>query len=160
MAAETLQKIVSTAPDMKDLLNSMGVSECKEKPHPILFDIPRPKPLREALLKLKVRKETVNRLDQIYISRVNEYRSKVTRELQSLWNSLHVEGSHIPPRVWDKALLLAQKKIQETLDNLFDIVISRANDHIANKQRKSQPVFDQVSIRARLVSVADWFRSA
>jgi hypothetical protein len=163
MAAETLQEIMSVALDMENMLNNMGVPERKfqqGKAPPISFDIPAPKPLREALLKLKVREETINRLNQIYISRVNEFRSKTTQELQILWRSLHVEGSHIPLRVWEKALLLAQRKAQKTLDDLFDMVISRARDHVANKKRKSQPVFDQVSIRARLFSVADWFRSA
>jgi len=162
MAAETLQKIVSAALDMKTMLNNMGIPECKiqqEKPPPISFDIPPPKPLREALLKLKVRKETVNILDQIYISRANEYLSGMTRELQLIWRNLHIEGSHAPLQAWEKVLLLAQRKTQETLDDLFDMAISQARDPVANKKRKSQPVFDQVSIRARLFSIADWSRS-
>ena len=158
MAAETLQKIMSVALDMKNVTIKMGIPERKlqqEQPPPVLFDIPSPKPLREALLKLKLRKETINILNQIYITRANEYRSETAQELQLLWRSLHVEGSLIPLQAWEKALLLTQRKIQETLDDLFDMVISRARDHVADKKRKSQPVFNQVSIIARLFSVAD-----
>ena len=163
MAAETPQKIMSAALDMKAMLNNMGVPERKiqqEKPPPIQFDIPPPKPLREALLKLKVRKETVNRLNQIYISRADEYRSVMSRELQLFWRSLHVGGSLNPLQAWEKVLLHAQRKTRETLDDLFDMVMSRARDHVAITKRKSQPVFDQVSIRTHLFPVADWFRSA
>ncbi len=150
MAAETLQKIMSAALDMKNMLINMGVSEPKLQQETPLLDLPRPKPIREALLKLKVRKETVNKLDQIYTSRTNEYRSETMRELQIFWRSLHVEGSHTSVRAWEKVLFLSQRKTQETLDDLFDMVISRARDHVANlstKKRKSQPVFDQVSIK-------------
>ena len=166
MAAETLQKIMSAALDMKDMLNNMGFPERKiqqENPPPILFDLPPPKPLRETLLKLKLRKEAVNTLNQIYISRVDEFLSETRRELQLLWRELHIEGSHAPLQAWEKALLRTQRKTQETLDDLFDMVISRAHGHVANlstKKRKSQPVFDQVSIRTRPFSVANWFRSA
>jgi len=158
MAAETSQKIMSAAPNMKNMLINMGFPECRiqlAKAPPISFDLPPPKPLREPLLKLKVRKEIVNLLNQIYISRADEYRSEMTRELQLIWRDLHIEGSHTPLRAWEKVLLLAQRKIQETLDGLFDMVISRARDHVANKKPKSQPVFDQVSNRACLFSVAD-----
>ena len=149
MAAETSQKIMSVALNMKNMLNNMGVPERRiqqEKPPPDLFDLPPPKPLREALLKLKVRKEFVNKLDQIYTTHTNEYRSEMTRELQLIWRNLHIEGSHTPLKAWKKVLLLAQRKTQETLDNSFDMVISQARDLVANKQRKSQSVFDQVSI--------------
>jgi hypothetical protein len=52
-------------------VNQHGNSRAQDstrKPPPILFDIPQPKPLREALLKLKVHKETVNKLNQVYIN--------------------------------------------------------------------------------------------
>ena len=156
MAAGTFQKIMSAALDMKGMLINMGVPEprLQEKPPPIKFEIPPPKPLREALLTLNIPKEAVDRLNQIYISRVNEYRSEVTRELQLLWRDLHVEGSHTPLRAWE-AVLLAQRKTQETI---YDSFISQARDHFAKldtKKRRSQPVFDQVSIRAYLFSVSD-----
>jgi len=151
--------------DMVDMLYKMGVPvpKIQQEPPPILFDIPQPKPLPDALLKLKVRKETVNRLNQIYMTRVNEHRSEATRELQLLWRSLHIEGSDTPLLVWENALLLAQRKIQETLDALFDMIVNRARDHLADlsiKRPRSQPVFDQVSIGACLFSVADWLCSA
>ena len=160
MAAEALQKIVSVALDMTSMLNNMGVPEPKiqqEKPPPTMFDIPHPKPLRETLLKLKVHKETVNKLNQIYTNRVDEYRSKTIQELQLLWSSIHVEGSHSSLRAWDKALLLTQRKAQETLDACFDMMVGQAHNHIANlatKKRKNQPVFDQVRIGACLFQVA------
>ena len=166
MAAEALQKIVSVALDMTSMLNNMGVPEPKiqqEKPPPALFDIPHPKPLRETLLKLKVHKDTVNRLNQIYTNQVNEYRSKTMKELQLLWSCMNVEGSHTPLRAWNKALLLTQRKTRETLDAWFDIVVDRARDAVTNlsaKKRQSQPVFDQVSIRTYQFSVADWLCSA
>ena len=147
------------------MLINMGVPEPKiqrEKPPPIQFDLPQPKPLLEVLLKMKVRKETVSRLNQIYIRQINEYRSVTTRELQLLWRNLHVEASHTPLRAWEKALLLTQRKVQQTLDDLFDMVVSRARDHVANvgtQKQKSQPVFDQVSMRTCLLSVADWIYS-
>ena len=153
MAAETLQELLSAALDMKNLKISMGVPERKiqqAKPPPILFDLPRPKPLREAFLKLKVPKDTANTLNEIYTRRVNEFRSKTTQELQLLWGCLHVEGSHVPLLVWKNALLLTQRKTQETLDHLFDMVVSQARDHVANlgtSKPKTQPVFDQVSIK-------------
>ena len=165
MAAETLHKIMLSALDMKTMLNNMGVPEARiqeEKPPPFLFDLPGPKPLREALLKLKVRKETVDRLNEIYISRVNEFRSEMMRELQSLWRSLHIEGSHTSLQAREM-VLLAQRKAQETLDNLFDMVVNRARDHVANldtRKRTSQPVFDQVSISTYLFSVSDRVCSA
>ena len=152
MAAEARQKIVSAALDMTNMLINMGFPEPKiqqEKPPPVLFDIPHPKPLRETLLKLKVHKETVNRLNQIYTSHVNEFRSKTMQELQLLWSCLHLEGSHTPLLAWEKVLLAAQRKTQETLDILFDMVVDRARDvvtNLATKKRKNQPVFDQVSI--------------
>ena len=166
MAAETFQKIMSAALDMKGMLISMGVPEPKvqlETPPPILFDLPRPKPLREALLKLKLRKETVSKLNEAYVSRTEEFLSKTTRELQSLWSGLHVEGSHIPLLAWENALLLTRKKTQETLDTSFDMVVDRARNLVANlsaEKRKNQPMFDQVSIRMCLSSVANWSCSA
>ena len=167
MAAETLHKFMSAALDMKTMLNNMGVPEARiqEKPPPILFDLPSPKPLRETLLKLKVHKETVNKLNRIYTSHVDEYRSKTTQRLQLLWSSLHVEGSHTPLLAWEKVLLLTQKKTQETLDALFDIVVGQARDLVANlsaEKRKNQPVFDQVSTSIRMyqISVADLLCSA
>ena len=148
---------MSAALDMKDILVKLGVPEPKvpeEKTPPIPnFDIPRPKPLQEALLKLKVCKETVNKLNRLYISRTNEYRSETTCELQLLWRRLHEEGAHSPFRAWKRVLLLAQRNTQETLDDLFDTFVSLAQDHVANlgsKKRKSQPVFDQVSIETGL----------
>ena len=162
MAAEALQKIVSVALDMTSMLHNMGIPEPKiqqEKPPDILFDIPHPKPIRETLLKLKVHKEAVDKLNQIYTSQVNEYRSKTMQELRLLWNCLHVEGSHTPLRAWDKVLLLTQKRTRERLDAWFDMVVNRARDLVANlsaEKRKNQPVFDQVSYRTYQFSVADW----
>ena len=166
MAAEARQKIVSAALDMTNMLINMGFPEPKiqqEKPPPILFDIPHPKPLRETLLKLKVHKETVNKLNQIYISQVDEYRSKTMQELQSLWSCLHLEGSRTPLLTWEKVLRFTQRKTQETLDAWFDMVVDRARDLVANlsaEKRKNQPVFDQVSIRTYQFSVADRLCSA
>lgn len=145
------------------MLTNIGVPETKvpqAKTPPIPdFNIPQAKPLREALLKLKVCKETVNKLNQPYISRVNEHRSETIRTLQLLWGRLHEEGAYSPSRAWEKVLLLAQRKTQETLDDLFNMVVSLARNHVTNlatKKRKSQPVFDQVSIRACLFTEADW----
>ena len=151
MAAEARQKIVSVALDMTNMLINMGLPEPKvrEKAPPILFDLPQPKPLREPLLKLKLRKETVNRLNHIYISRTNEYLEATIRELQLLWSSVYVEGSHAPLRIWDKVILSAQEETQKTLDDMFDMVVASARDHVANlatMKRKSQPVFDQVRV--------------
>ena len=161
MAAEARQKIVSVALDMTNMLINMGFPEPKiqqEKPPPILFDLPRPKPLREALLKLKLRKETISKLNETYIRRTEEYLSKTTRELQLLWSGLHVEGSHIPLLAWENALLFTRRKTQETLDALFDMVVDQARDvvtNLATKKRKIQPVFDQVSINVCLYQISD-----
>lgn len=148
MAAETYQKIKSVA----NMLMNMGIPEPKvqrETPPPVQFDMPQPKPIREALLKLKLRKETVDKLSQVYTRQINEYRSGATRELQLLWRDLHIEGSHTPLRAWEKALLLTQRKVQQTLDDLFNMVVNHARDHVAavgTNKPTNQPVFDQVSI--------------
>ena len=142
---EALRAIHRTA---QDLISLLPPREQPRAPIPAVpdFQIPSPKPLREALLKLGVPNEIATSLNQVYVNEATEYRHKATQELQLLWKDLHIGGSYDAKRSWRAVLLSIEKQARQILDDLQEVVLSVVRLHAKDvpKKRKPQSIFDQV----------------
>ena len=153
MTVDVLRDIVSSAIGLQDALATMGIQKPRSSSAPITvmpqISIVSPRPLREALIKGGICKETATKLNAVYMRNINDYRSKAYEELRQLWRSAHEDGAHGLLSRWDTITSTVQRRVRSTLDDMHDSIVDMACEHVKGllaAKRKSQPVFDQVCL--------------
>lgn len=152
MTVDVLRDILSSALGLQDALATMGI----QRPPPSAstatmpeISVELPRPLREALIKAGICKETATKLNAIYMRNVNDYRSKAHEELHQLWKSAHEDGAKVLLSRWNAITSTVQRRVRSTLDDMHDSIVDMACEHVKGlhaTKRKSQPVFDQVCL--------------
>lgn len=151
MSVAALKEILAAAHGMQDVLARLGLppvapSSAAVPPTPD-FEVSRPTPLREHLIKLGLCKKTANHLNTLYLKHTNNYRLETSQEICSLWKHLHEDGAFDPAGSWTKALKIAQSQAKHALNDMFDMFVNIVKEHMKHlnaQGRRSQPIFDKV----------------